>query len=883
MKRTKLKLCSVVLVVTMLMSMLAILPTSAVDSKAQPKDNLTEIKTVEDEHGLHYYGPTGNNLTQEAETPEDAEVIESLSEYNKIAKNTTQNGSDKYIRKAEKLPESVDNSKSIYFPEIGDQGNLGSCLFWAQIYYQYTYEYNRMTKTPTTPENAFSPQWSYNVATAGADMQCTTAISLNFMKYQGSVPMSQVPYDENYLNAYPTEEIWRNSINYRLKEYQFFEQVGVDETLITSPDDSDLEPIKAALNNGEILSYSTMMYGWTHTELITDSMAPENYDHVGEVAVTSMDSQEGGHRMTIVGYNDNIWIDINKNYKVDDGEMGAFKIANSWGTEYGNDGFAWVAYDALNYISCVKGVEINSERDRIFTEITRFELMPYGEDTDLYLKYTLNTADRTSAIVSVTAEKDCTVKTASAMSNMNYGDILAYDGSTEETDATMIMPLQSAFPEVTSENFAEYTWTVQFRDNFNDSYTLTVKDAQIIDEASGKTYEVKDSFPLSLNGNSKTLKYHESDLNHAVIYYRGFYTPSISYKLDQSGAQWVRNVELTESLEKYGYTHKFVLDLEDSDKATVYFSDADGKVDDNGSKMFTATEGLNTYITENMGKPLSVSMTNDLSTHGMDGVADVGRFGLFTVEADGGYAPYMYEFIFTNLTTGEVTTEEYTDWHIKGFYFTQAGDYEVVVNFKDSAGTIVSDVNYVTITHFPFEFTTFEATGTNNTLVNTQPITFTAVTNFENIGIHYQVYNEYDLVIEHNGSICYSTTIPMKYKLTNSEYMTSTIINEWTPTQAGNYTATISATDCAGEYAEKTISFTVNDCIIGDTDGDGKITIVDTTFLQMYLARTFGKDRLRMVTADTDKDSKLSINDATYIQRYLASYNKAGYVGEIVI
>ena len=180
------------------------------------------------------------------------------------------------------------------------------------------------------------------------------------------------------------------------------------------------------------------------------------------------------------------------------------------------------------------------------------------------------------------------------------------------------------------------------------------------------------------------------------------------------------------------------------------------------------------------------------------------------------------------------------------------------------------------------EFTTFEATGTNNTLVNTQPITFTAVTNFENIGIHYQVYNEYDLVIERDGSICYSTTIPMKYKLTNSEYMTSTIIKEWTPTQAGDYTATISATDCAGEYAEKTINFTVNDCIIGDTDGDGKITIVDTTFLQMYLARSFGKDRLRMVTADTDKDTKLSVNDATYIQRYLANYNKTGYVGEVI-
>ena len=59
----------------------------------------------------------------------------------------------------------------------------------------------------------------------------------------------------------------------------------------------------------------------------------------------------------------NIWIDINHNDKVDDGEMGAFKIANSWGTEYGTNGFAWVAYDALNKRSCVEGVEHNPDRD----------------------------------------------------------------------------------------------------------------------------------------------------------------------------------------------------------------------------------------------------------------------------------------------------------------------------------------------------------------------------------------------------------------------------------------------------------------------------------------------------------------------------------------
>ena len=51
--------------------------------------------------------------------------------------------------------------------------------------------------------------------------------------------------------------------------------------------------------------------------------------------------------MTIVGYNDAIWTDVNGNAVVDPGEKGAFKIANSWGSTWQDNGFIWLAYDAL--------------------------------------------------------------------------------------------------------------------------------------------------------------------------------------------------------------------------------------------------------------------------------------------------------------------------------------------------------------------------------------------------------------------------------------------------------------------------------------------------------------------------------------------------------
>ena len=853
------------------MSLLVFIPTTATEIKEEKKDISTTFYTVEDEHGIHYYGPTGNNLSDKNCNKTDFNVIKTLTDYNKTKDDTIAQTSGNNS----KLPQFVDNSQSIYFPEIGDQGGLGSCLFWAQIYYQYTYEYNRMMGIPTTKDNVFSPQWSYNVATAGNDMQCTTPVSLNFMKYQGSVPMSQVPYDENYLTTYPYEEVWRNSINYRIKEYYFLEDVGTFDKPITSPDDSDLTLIKTALCNGDILSFSTMMLGWTHVELTQNNNAPENDKYVGEQAVTSMDSFEGGHRMTIVGYNDNIWVDINKNSKVDKGEMGAFKIANSWGKEYGNDGFCWVAYDALNYTSCVNGVPENKDRDSIFTEVTKLEVMPYGTDTDLYLKYTLNTADRTHAVTSITAEKDGSVVKKHALSNMMYGDPIAYNGSTYASDATMIMSIQSIFPDVTSENFTEYTWTVEFEDMLSDKNTLTVKNAVIVDEVTGKNYTLENSFPFTLNGESKSMVYNESKLNHALVYYRGFYNPSISYKLDGE-SEWHNDIIIEPNTEQYGYTHKFIIDLETTDKATLYFTDENGNFDDNNGMYFTAQKGFNYYITENIAKPLSISMTNDLGD-----IAAAGRFGQFKTEASGGYEPYLYEYVITNLDTGEVTSEGYDTWFNKGIYFSGEGNYKIVVNLKDCAGTIVSDVNYVTFVHMPFEFTTFDAAGPNNSVLNGDDVTFTAITNYENIGIHYGVYNEYNFTIMRGDEVCHFETIPMKYDMTNAEYMTTTITTEWKPTKTGFYTAIISSTDCAGQYAEKYLYFTVYDCVIGDADGDGEVTVFDATFIQMYLTKLVDKNDLRIHTADTDNDNDITVNDATFIQRYIAKYPDNTFIGKI--
>jgi hypothetical protein len=61
--------------------------------------------------------------------------------------------------------------------------------------------------------------------------------------------------------------------------------------------------------------------------------------------------------------------------------------------------------------------------------------------------------------------------------------------------------------------------------------------------------------------------------------------------------------------------------------------------------------------------------------------------------------------------------------------------------------------------------------------------------------------------------------------------------------------------------------------VMGDTDGDGLITIMDATVIQRYLARYTIKNEERVKACGDLNHNGLDIMDATAIQRYLAHYS----------
>ena len=68
--------------------------------------------------------------------------------------------------------------------------------------------------------------------------------------------------------------------------------------------------------------------------------------------------------------------------------------------------------------------------------------------------------------------------------------------------------------------------------------------------------------------------------------------------------------------------------------------------------------------------------------------------------------------------------------------------------------------------------------------------------------------------------------------------------------------------------------------ILGDVDGDGKVTIVDATYIQKKLASIPLTITIDAAIADTDADGAVTIIDVTYIQKWLATLPSNDKIGK---
>jgi hypothetical protein len=239
------------------------------------------------------------------------------------------------------LPDYVDNSTLPYFPPIRSQGSLNSCGQFAGVYYALTHmhamAHNLNAKTGGDALR-FSPKWTYNMLNGGGNNGTWHYDAYAIAQKHGLATWAEFPYDSNYRAWCLSPTVWRNAL---------YARAATTGKILDVDTEAGLTRVKELLNNGYVLNFATYINSWGWSTLQNDPSTAADDAFVGKRTVVKVAGTSGGHAMTIVGYNDDLWVDLNADGLVNANEKGALRIANSWGTTWGEAGYCWVAYNAL--------------------------------------------------------------------------------------------------------------------------------------------------------------------------------------------------------------------------------------------------------------------------------------------------------------------------------------------------------------------------------------------------------------------------------------------------------------------------------------------------------------------------------------------------------
>lgn len=220
----------------------------------------------------------------------------------------------------DELPKSIDLSSMM--PPVGNQGRQNSCVAWATGYAIKSYLLKNKGQAPEyDPPFAggkgnfvFSPAFIYNQQNGGEDKGLYYYKTMEFLKSNGAAPWSSMPYsDKDYLTQ-PSASSKKEALKYKIKSFSRLNFKNPDE-------------IKRVLAGKNVV-----MVGMIIDDAFYKLKGSTIYDENGGQSY-------GGHAMTIVGYDDQ--------KKSKSGKKGAFKLQNSWGTNWGDKGFGWVSYSML--------------------------------------------------------------------------------------------------------------------------------------------------------------------------------------------------------------------------------------------------------------------------------------------------------------------------------------------------------------------------------------------------------------------------------------------------------------------------------------------------------------------------------------------------------
>ena len=226
------------------------------------------------------------------------------------------------------LPEAVSLAK--FAPDRGDQKTQGSCVAWSSAYAARTILQAAATRQDPN-QLAFSPAFLYNNIAQDGCQGSFIQKAMEFMQKTGALPLQQFPYDPSDCSRQASGSLMDQAGQFKIHGF----------TRLTESDDVNginIRAIKEHLAKDAPVVIG-MLVGGTFMQ---DMMGQKVWHPTGD---DNTQAGFGGHAMCIVGYDDRV-------------EGGAFQVMNSWGNQWGENGFAFIRYrDFSNFVREAYGID----------------------------------------------------------------------------------------------------------------------------------------------------------------------------------------------------------------------------------------------------------------------------------------------------------------------------------------------------------------------------------------------------------------------------------------------------------------------------------------------------------------------------------------------
>lgn len=245
----------------------------------------------------------------------------------------------------ENLPSSA--SLEDFVPDVQEQGWYGTSPGWAAAYYTATTEWALITNQN---ERAFINLFAYDPIYHNKTGQPNTSGCSD--AYLADVLLSMVERDAKRMNIDKSEcagsKLYTDS--YSLLEF-------MEVFRLTSPGESMMNNVNSVKQ--AIVDMHPVVFGFEATEALFQPgynglFQPTENDE-------AMKGYAQGHAMTVVGYDDEMF-------------GGAFRVVNSWGTMWGDQGYCWIRYHDFNNF-LVAAYVFNAD-------LKKPDLVAYGAEKD---------------------------------------------------------------------------------------------------------------------------------------------------------------------------------------------------------------------------------------------------------------------------------------------------------------------------------------------------------------------------------------------------------------------------------------------------------------------------------------------------------------------